>query len=89
MDYTAIGTAIVSGLLSIGAVSLWLSKSMPKISGWTVLAKDAVETITDISLALSPDPVTGKVELTAEEIAKINADVVAFRAQLTYLTTGK
>lgn len=85
MDYTAIGTAIVSGVISIAAVSMWLSKVMPKVSGWTVLAKDAVETITDISLALTPDPITGKVEITKEEIAKINADVVAFRAQLAVL----
>lgn len=81
MDYTAITTAIISGVLSIGAVTAFLVKVMPKISGWIALAKDAVETLNDISIALNPDS-TGKVELTTEEIAKINADALAFKIQL-------
>lgn len=84
MDYQAIVMAIVTGILGIGAVSLWLSKTMPKISGWIALAKDAVETINDISQALTPDS-TGKVELTADEISKINGDAVAFKTQLAVL----
>lgn len=85
MDWTAIITAIISGLLSITAISVFLAKFMPKISGWAVLAKDAVETLADVSEALKPD-VDGKVELTAVEVAKINADVNTFKVQLALLT---
>lgn len=84
MDYTAIATAIIGGLLGLGGVSMFLGKYMPLISKWTSLAKDAIETINDITEALEPDA-TGKVELTPEEIAKINADAIEFKKQLDVL----
>lgn len=88
MDYQAIIAAIVTGILGIGAVSVWIIKVMPKISGWITLAKDAVETINDVSLALNPD-VNGKIELTTEEINKIKADALLFKAQLNLLLGKK
>lgn len=84
MDYTALVAAIVTGLVSIGGIAMWLGKVMPKISGWIALAKDGVETINDISIALTPDA-DGKIELTKEEIAKINADAINFKTQLAVL----
>lgn len=84
MDYQAIITAIITGIVGIGGISIWLGKVMPKLSAWIALAKDAVETINDISQALIPDS-TGKVELTSDEIAKINADAISFKTQLGIL----
>lgn len=84
MDYTAIATAIIGGLLGLSGVALFLGKWMPVLGKWIALAKDGVETINDISTALQPDA-AGKVELTPEEIAKINADAVAFKQQLAVL----
>ncbi len=81
MDYTAIGSAIISGIISIGAITLFLKNNMPGITKWVALAKDAVETLDDISEALSPDK-DGKVELTPEEIEKIKKDVVNFKVAL-------
>lgn len=84
MDYQAIAVAIVSGVLGIGGVSVFLGKFIPKIVGWVALAKDAVETINDISQALNPDT-NGKIELTSDEIKKINDDAVAFKSKLSAL----
>lgn len=81
IDYTAIFSAIVAGIISIGAVTLFLKNNMPVISKWIALAKDAVETLDDISKALEPDA-TGKVELTTAEIEEIKADVVQFKMAL-------
>lgn len=85
MDLTAIVVGIIAAVTSIGGVAIWLKNTMPTISKWTALAKDAVETINDVSVALSPDPITGKVELTAEEITKINADAISLKQQLAVL----
>lgn len=85
MDYQTIVTAVVTAVLSISAVSVFLGKFIPKISGWVALAKDGVETINDISQALNPDPLTGKIELTPEEIAKINSDASSFKSKLAAL----
>lgn len=82
MDYTAIATAVVSGVLGIGAVAVWLGKVVPKVAKYAGIAKDAVETLSDLADALKPDPATGKVELTPEEIAKLNADIAAFKLAL-------
>lgn len=81
MDYTAIITAVVSGVVSIGAVATWLGKVMPFITKYATIAKDAVETLADVADALKPD-VNGKVELTPEEIAKLTADVANFKLAL-------
>lgn len=84
MDLTAIAVGIVTAVTSIAGVALFLKTNMPKITPWVALAKDGVETVNDISQALTPDA-NGKVELTPEEIAKINADAIAFRTQLSIL----
>lgn len=84
MDYTAIGASIITGLASIGAVAVFLKNFMPKFTKWVALAKDAVETISDISNALLPDS-NGKVELTQEEITKITMDAAKFKADLAVL----
>lgn len=84
MDWTAVATSIIAGVVSIGGVGIFLAKYMPKISAWTALAKDGVETIDDISEALKPDS-TGKVELTPDEIKKINEDAIKFKTQLAIL----
>lgn len=84
MDINSIIAAVVGIALGLGGVAAFLAKWMPKVSGWIALAKDGVETINDISVALQPD-INGKVELTAEEIAKINVDAIAFKAKLNSL----
>ncbi len=84
MDWTAIVASLVSGVVAIGAVSLFLTKYMPKITKYAMLAKDAVETVNDIALALSPDA-DGKVELTSDEIAKIKIDAIQFQKDLAIL----
>lgn len=81
VDWTAIIAATITGLLSIGAISIFLKNNMPEIAKWVALAKDAIETLSDISQALAPD-VNGKVDLTPEEIAKINLDVAQFKVDL-------
>lgn len=81
IDWTAIILSIFSALLGIGSVGLFLRKYMPMVTKYSMLAKDAIETIADISAALMPDS-TGKVELTPEEIAKIQADAIRFQAAL-------
>lgn len=84
MDYMAIATAIIGGLLGLSGVALFLGKWMPILSKWVALAKDGVETLNDISVALQPDA-AGKVELSPEEITRINADAVEFKKQLAVL----
>ena len=76
MDYTAIGAAIVSGVLGIGAVATFMAKYMPKVIKYATIAKDAVETLSDVADALK-DGV-----LSADEITKLKADVAAFQASL-------
>lgn len=84
MDITAVIAAVVTGILGIGGIAVFFGKYMPVFAKWVALAKDAVETLNDISVALSPDD-KGKVELTADEITKINTDVAAFKTQLAVL----
>lgn len=76
MDYTAIMTAIISGVLGIGAVAAFMSKYMPAVSKWAMVAKDAVETLSDVAEALKDGA------LSADEIAKLKADITTFKAQL-------
>lgn len=80
MDWTAIIGMAFTGLLSIGAVALFLRNNMPKVEPWVALSKDAVETLADVSKALEPDA-DGKITLTPEEIAKLNTDVEIFKIQ--------
>ena len=75
-DLTTIITAVVSGVLGIGAVSVFLGKYMPTVSKYAMIAKDAVETLSDAADALKD----GK--LTADEITKLQADIAKFKADL-------
>lgn len=76
MDYTTIAVSIVSGVLSIGAVAAFMAKYMPAITKWAMVAKDAVETLADVSAALAKGPIT------ADELAKLQADVTKFKIDL-------
>lgn len=76
MDYTAIATAVISGVLGIGAVAAFMSKYMPAVSKWAMLAKDATETLSDIADALKDGA------LTSDEIAKLKEDVLKFQLAL-------
>lgn len=76
MDYTAIASAIISGVLGIGAVAAFMAKYMPAVSKYAMIAKDAVETLSDITDALKDGA------LTADEIAKVKVDVAQFKADL-------
>lgn len=88
MDYTAIVMGVVSFVLGIVGISAFMSKNMPKVEPWVALSKDAVETLDDLAKALQPDPTTGKVELTPEEIARLTADAEGFKVQFA-LCLGK
>lgn len=76
MDYTAIGTAIVSGVLGIGAVGAFMAKYMPMVTKWAMIAKDAVETLSDVSDALKDG------NLTVEEVNKLKEDIVKLKIDL-------
>lgn len=76
MDWTAIGVSVLSGVLGIAAVATFMAKYMPAVTKWATLAKDAVETLTDLSSALAKGP------LTADEITKLEADVAQFKTDL-------
>lgn len=76
MDWTAIAAAIVSGIMGIGAVAAFLTKYMPLVIKWAVIAKDAVETLTDVADALKDGA------LSAEEVAKLKEDVAHFQSLL-------
>lgn len=76
VDITAIAAAIVSGIIGIGAVSVFLKKYMPAVAKWAMVAKDAVETLADLADALKDGT------LTADEIAKLKADVADFQLKL-------
>jgi hypothetical protein len=76
MDYTTIAAAIVSGVLGIGAVATFMTKYMPIVTKWAMIAKDAVETLSDVADALKDGA------LSADEITKLKADVAKFMADL-------
>lgn len=77
MDYTAIVVAIVTGITSIGAVAAFMAKYMPSVSKWTMVAKDAVETLADVADALKDG------SLSADEIIRLKADIANFKTQLS------
>lgn len=76
IDYTAIGASIATGILSIGAVSVFVTRYMPKVTKYAMIAKDAVETLADVSEALKDGA------LTPDEIKKVEDDVAKFKADL-------
>lgn len=76
MDWTTIGVSILTGVLSISAVAVFMTKYMPTVTKWATLAKDAVETLADLSADLA------KGTLTADEIAQLEKDVATFKTDL-------
>lgn len=76
MDWTALGVSVLSGILGITAVATFTAKYMPTVTKWATLAKDAVETLSDLSAALAKGP------LTAAEITQLEADVQSFKTDL-------
>ncbi len=77
MDLTAIITAVVTGLCSIGAITVFLKKYMPAVAKWAMIAKDAVETLSDLADALK-DGV-----LSVDEMKKLQDDVTHFKQLLS------
>lgn len=82
MDWTTLAVSIVSGILGIGAVAAFMAKYMPTVSRWVTIAKDAVETLSDVSSSLAKGP------LTSAEITQLQADVTQFKADLA-IALGK
>lgn len=76
MDYTTIAVAVISGALGIGAVAAFMAKYMPSVAKWAMIAKDATETLADVANSLKDGA------LTADEVAKLKADVAQFQADL-------
>jgi hypothetical protein len=76
MDWTAIVSVIVTGIIGIGAVSVFLKKYMPAVAKWAMIAKDATETLADLADALKDGA------LTSAEIEKLKADIVHFQSLL-------
>ena len=76
MDWTAIATAVISGVLSIGAVSLFLKNNMGKVAKYAMVAKDAVETLADLADSLKDGA------LSADEISKLKLDIALFQKDL-------
>lgn len=81
MDYITIIVAIVSGILGIGAVSLFITSHIKSFAKYVMIAKDATETLSDVANSLKPDA-DGKVSITQEEVAEIQLDVEKFKADL-------
>lgn len=77
MDWTTLAISVVSAVLGITAVATFMTKYMPGVTKWATLAKDAVETLSDVSSALAKGP------LTAAEITQLQADVAQFKTDLT------
>lgn len=76
MNISDIAVPVVSAVLSIGAVSAFLSKYVAKIVKYVRLAADAINTLKDVANALED----GK--LTPEEITQLTKDVAYFQAEL-------
>lgn len=76
MDWTAIATSLAGAILGIGGIGLVVSKFMTKYTKYAMLAKDAVETLTDVALALKDGT------LSADEIAELKADIAKFQVDL-------
>lgn len=81
MDYYAIAASIITGILSIGAVGLFIKKNLPKVIMWVTVITKAFNLIDDLLEAIEPDPTTGKIELTTAEIDKLKQDAINLKAQ--------
>lgn len=76
MNWETIAVSIAGAILSIGAVSAFCIKYMGNATKWIVLAKDAVETLSDLSGDLA------KGTLTADQITKLQSDITQFKQDL-------
>lgn len=76
MDWTTVAISVVGAAMSIGIIATFMAKYMPTVSKWSTLAKDAIETLADLSGDLAKGP------LTADEIVKLQADVAQFKTDL-------
>jgi hypothetical protein len=76
MDITQIIATVVSAVLSVGAVAAFVTKYISPAVKYAMLAKDAVETLSDVVEALKD----GK--LAPEEIEALKNDVAKFKADL-------
>lgn len=74
MDYTVIGASIATGILSIGGVAVFVSKSLPTIIKYFTIVTKAFSIIDDLLSALKDNTIT------ADEIKKIEADALALKA---------
>ena len=76
MDWTTIVTSLVGAVLGIAGIGLAVGKFATKYTKYVMLAKDAVETLTDAANALKDG------SLSVEELAKLKADIAQFQADL-------
>lgn len=76
MDWTTLVASIITGILSIGAVAVFMAKYMPAVTKWATIAKDAVETLSDVADALKD------ANLSADELAKLKQDIANFQATI-------
>lgn len=68
MDFTPLIGSITTAVLSIGAVSIFAAKVLPKAFKYVMVAKDALQLASDAIEALEDK------NLTQDEIAKIKTD---------------
>lgn len=80
MDVNAITAAILTGILSIGAIGMAIKKYLPVILNWLTIITKSFNLIDDLLEAIEPDPATGKIEITAAEIEKMKGDAIALKA---------
>lgn len=74
MDYHMIAASILTGVASIGAVSIFLGKWVPKGAAIVALAQKAVTTNADLIEALKDKTITSEEIKTLEkDAAEINA----------------
>lgn len=76
MNWETIAISITGAVLSIGVIASFMAKYMPAVTKWSTLAKDAVETLSDVSSSLAKGP------LTPEEITQLENDVAQFKTDL-------
>lgn len=80
MNYTAILASIMTGVLSIGAIGLFLKKNLPMIVKWVTVLNKAFALIDDLIESIEPN-VDGKIDLTKEEIEKLKNDAILLKTQ--------
>jgi hypothetical protein len=76
MNWTMIASTVAGVVLGIGVVAKFIDKFMPKVAKYIAVAHQALGLLDDLVTALK-DHV-----LTADEIAKLQADVEAIKTAL-------